>query len=358
MKKVLFVISSLRGGGAERVLSVLANELSTYSNLEISILLLDNCSQAYTLDSNVKLLTLKKKKTNWTKIGRTLSLIKSIRKSIDSYDPDIVIPFMTETSILVYLAIKGSYPQIASEHGVFRDRGTIINWLRSFVFKRINHIVCLNHHDYNELRKLNKNVSIIHNPSHFKAPSINNKEREAYVICVGSLDRYEEKGIHILVGIWQAIVKEAPNFKLHILGGGNEANQQQLQSLIADLGLQSSVILEGFQDDLSPWYKKAEMLISASEMESFSMILVEAQSMGCPIISFDCPYGPAEIINNNIDGILVPNQDLEKLTKAILYLHSNDKVRSDLSNNGLINSKRFDKDVIAKKWAELINDII
>lgn len=357
MKKVLFVISSLRGGGAERVLSVLANELSTYSDFEISILLLDHSSKAYTLGSNVKLLTLKKKKLYNSKIGRTLSLIKSIRESIDLYDPDIVIPFMTETSILVYLAIKGSYPQIASEHGVFRDRGTIINWLRSFVFKRINHIVCLNQHDYNELRKFNKNVSIVYNPSPFEAPSISNTKREPYAICVGSLDRYEEKGINKLIGIWQAIVKEAPNFKLHILGGGDANNHQHLQSLIENLGLQGSVILEGFQGNLIPWYEKAEMLISASEIECLPMTLIEAQSMGCPIISFDCPYGPAEIITNNIDGVLVPNQDLEKLTKAILYLHSNDKLRADLSNNGLINSKRFDKSVIAKKWAALINDI-
>ena len=357
MKKVLFVISSLRGGGAERVLSVLADELSKYSNLEISILLLNHDSQAYTLDRNIKLLSLKKKEAYKTKIGRLLGITKSIRESIDSYDPDIVIPFMTETSILVYLATKGSYPLIASEHGVYRDRGTIINWLRSYVFKRINHIACLNQHDYNKLRKLNKNVSIIYNPSPFEASSISNMEREPYAICVGSLNRYEEKGINKLICIWQSVTKEAPNFKLHILGGGDEANQQHLQSLIADLGLQSSVILEGFQGDLSPWYEKAEMLISASEIECLPMTLIEAQSMGCPIISFDCPYGPAEIITNYVDGILVPNQDFDKLEKAILYLHSNNKVISDLSNNGLINSKRFDKGVIAKKWAELINDI-
>ena len=132
----------------------------------------------------------------------------------------------------------------------------------------------------------------------------------------------------------------------------------ELKTLISQLGLTDFDYSEGFQSDLIRWYSTAEMLISASKIESFSMTLIEAQTLGCPVVSFDCPYGPMEIITHEINGLLVPNQEYGKLTEAILHLHNDKQLRMTISENGLINADRFSKERIAQKWYDLFNEMI
>ena len=357
-KKVLFVISSLRGGGAERVAVVLANELAKRNDLDISILLLYEDKRAYNLDEKVKVVKLPPIVSGKSRIARILKTIKTLRESILAFAPDVVVPFIKKTSILVYLAIRGAILIIASEHTIFRRHGIYVDALRRYVFKRVNHITCINQHDYKKLSRINRNTSIIYNPSPFRKEEKILCERGSFAICIGSLNRYQEKGIDELITSWTRIIEQDPNLKLHILGSGDKRMEDELKTLISQLGLTDFVFLEGFQSDLIPWYSKAEMLISASKIESFSMTLIEAQTLGCPVVSFDCPYGPREIITHEINGLLVPNQEYGKLTDAILHLHNDKQLRMTLSENGLINADRFSKERIAQKWYDLFNEIV
>lgn len=357
-KKILFVISSLQGGGAERVLVVLANKLSNYEDLDISILLLYDSEQAYNLDEKVKVIKLPPVVSGKSRIARILKTIMTLRESILAFSPDVIVPFITKTSILVYLAIRGAIPIIASEHTIFRHHGIYVDALRRYVFKRVNHITCLNQHDYNKLSRINHHTSILYNPSPFSKAENGLQTRDSFAICVGSLSRYRDKGIDQLIKCWPRIIESTPNFKLHILGTGEKKFKDELETLISQLGLTDYVFLENFQRNLIPWYCKAEMLVSASKMESFSMTLIEAQTLGCPVISFDCPYGPREIITHEVNGLLVPNQEYKKLTDTILHLHSNKNLRTKFSENGLINADRFSQERIAQKWYELFNQVL
>lgn len=357
-KKVLFVISSLRGGGAERVLAVLANELSKREDLEISILLLCEEGQVYNIKENVKIVKLPPIKARKNRIARILSTIKTLRETIFTLSPNIVVPFITKTAILVYLAIRRKIPIIASEHTIFRHQGFAFDYLRRHVLKRVRYITCLNQHDYQKLSRVNKNTIVLYNPSPFTKEERISSVRGSYAICVASLIRYKDKGIDELIKIWSQIIEHDSSFKLYILGSGDKRSEENLKSLISQMGLSDYVFLENFQLDLKPWYSKAEMLISASKIESFSMTLIEAQTLGCPIVSFDCPYGPREIIMHDINGLLVPNQEYNQLVDAILHLHNDKMLRKRFSEQGLINADRFSKARVSQKWYNLFNEIL
>lgn len=356
MKHVLFVISSLRGGGAERVLSVLVNELIKKEEFKITILVITDDSVAYEIDECITIQCIDYQRGR-SRVLNTLKRLWALRQSIKKIAPDLIITFATEVSVNTFYVTRGlNIPIIASEHCVFFSWGTVYDALRKYAFQRVQHIACLNQHDYKELLAINPNTHIIYNPSPFGiCRDCDTSLRKPYAICVGSIGRYDRKGIDKLIIMWKQLAKDLPSFKLHILGSGPDEKMAVLNDLIRREGLEEIVILEGFQQNLEPWYRQATLLVSASIMESFSMTLLEAQSMGCPVISFDCPYGPREIITHDHNGILVPNQDNDALREAIISLYNNHEKQKTLSANALVNAERFAKDRIANEWADLIH---
>lgn len=356
MKHVLFVISSLHGGGAERVLSVLVNELIKKEEFKITILLMSDADAVYEIDERITIKCIDYQPGR-SRILNALKRLWELRQSIKKIAPDLIITFATEVSVNTFYVTRGlNIPIIASEHGVFFSRGKVYDPLRKYAFQRVQHIVCLNQHDYKELLAINPNTHIIYNPVPWGICwDCDTSLREPYAICVGSIGRYDRKGIDKLIIMWKQLEKELPSFKLHILGSGSDEKIAVLKDLIRHERLEKLVVLEGFQQNLAPWYRQAALLVSASIMESFSMTLIEAQSMGCPVISFDCPYGPREIITHDHDGILVPNQDYNALRKAIISLYNNKEKQKALSANGIVSAERFAKNRIANEWADLIH---
>ena len=119
------------------------------------------------------------------------------------------------------------------------------------------------------------------------------------------------------------------NFHLVILGEGEE--RENLQKIILDKGISDRVNLFGLVDDVWPWYRYAKCFVSSSLTESWGNVIIEAMSQGCPVVAFDCDYGPREIITNNIDGILVNTKDIDHLTRAISDLMSNPSSQKKIS---------------------------
>ena len=103
-------------------------------------------------------------------------------------------------------------------------------------------------------------------------------------------------------------------------------------------------------------YDGASIYVMSSRFEGFGMVLIEAQSRGLPIVSFDCPSGPAEIISEGIDGYLVENGNVEMLAERIGYLIDNESIRQVFSANALISAKRFEPEQIINQWITLIDD--
>lgn len=159
-----------------------------------------------------------------------------------------------------------------------------------------------------------------------------------YLLAVGRL--MPQKGFDILLKAYALAQKQGVRQKLVIIGEGKERGL--LEDLICKLSLQNYVYLAGFQENPYAWMKNAELFISSSRFEGFCRVLAEAQAVGTPVVSTDCPEGPAEVLQGGRSGTLVKNEDPQELAKAIIDLINMPAKRHQLSTCGLERVKEFD----------------
>ncbi|WP_022670506.1 glycosyltransferase [Hippea alviniae] len=162
------------------------------------------------------------------------------------------------------------------------------------------------------------------------------------------------KQFDVLIDIYSNL--DAKKFKLYIIGDGEE--RENLKNIIKGKKLENSVRLIGRVKDIERYYARAKIFALTSRFEAFSNVLIEAMSCGCAVISFDCPYGPAEIISDNIDGLLVRNQDKEEFLIKLSELVKNDNLIKRLSENAIEKAKKYSFNEIVKMWEKEINRII
>jgi GalNAc-alpha-(1->4)-GalNAc-alpha-(1->3)-diNAcBac-PP-undecaprenol alpha-1,4-N-acetyl-D-galactosaminyltransferase len=348
--KITFIISSLSSGGAERVLSNLANKLSIKHN--INIIIFSNNNTFYYLDGNINLIKLdllKNSKSKFESIKNTIKRIIILRKTLKNIDSDINISFMTHTNILSVIASKlNNQKVIIAERIVYNFyQSKVLNLLRILIYPKANYLVTQTLDDKKNYNFM-KNVEVIYNP--LQLPELK-KKRENIILAVGRLDK--QKGFSKLIDIFSKI--NSNGWKLCIAGDGVEKNS--LQEQIKRLKL-NNIELIGKRKDIFDWYAKASIFILSSQKEGFPNVLLEAMGSGCACISFDCPSGPGEIIDNEINGILVENQNLEQLSFQIQRLLDDEKLRDRLSKEALKVREKYDIELIANQWEEIIKKVI
>lgn len=174
------------------------------------------------------------------------------------------------------------------------------------------------------------------------------------VISVG---RYEyPKGYDRLINAWALIAKQTSDWTLHIFGEGSL--RPVLTKLIKDLHLENSIFLDGATHDIGKELLNSSIVVFTSNYEGFPMAIIEAESAGLPIVSFDTPCGPKDIIRDGEDGFLVPNGDIESLGKRLLSLIQNDELRKEMGGKAFENSKRFTPEAIMPQWISLFESIL
>ncbi|MCG3656768.1 glycosyltransferase family 4 protein [Aliarcobacter butzleri] len=342
--KLCFIIYSLGNGGAERVLTTLANYF--IDEYEISIITFNDEKSFYRLDQRIKIIPLssnKNSKNIFDAIKNNISTIIKLIKTIKKVNSDVVISFMTTSNILSILACKIlNKPIIISERTNYDFLSSKI-WkkIRKIVYPFCNHLVVQSSYD---LEKYNfvKNVSIIENPLFIKDFS-EQIERKNYFLAVGRLDKV--KGFDMLI---EAYSKLNTSWKLKIVGEGKE--RKALQDQIESLNLIDKVELLGRKNDIEEYYYKAGIFVLSSRMEGYPNALVEAMACGCPCISFDCKTGPSSIIKNNINGILIANENNEELSNAMNELFLNEEDRQKLSKKALEIRENLNIKKISEKW--------
>ena len=190
----------------------------------------------------------------------------------------------------------------------------------------------------------------IYNPSPYQivdSTDLSNKR----VISVGRLTH--QKGYDMLLKAWQK-VEEKSDWELILLGDGDE--KESLINLANKLKLKNVKFL-GVKKDVPEYYKKSSIYVSSSRFEGLPMCMIEAQSFGLPIVAFDCKTGPSEIINNNKDGFLIKNENIEELAeKLLLLINDRDKLEK-FSLEARKSAKRFTLEEIIKNWQELLEKI-
>lgn len=215
---------------------------------------------------------------------------------------------------------------------------------------KFDHLVVLTQQD---LAKWNlKNCSCIPNANPINTVHTSSCETKR-VISVGRLD--PQKGYDMLVAAWKIVYNKYPDWTLSIFGEGYQ--QEELQCTIKNLGISDSVVLNRPTAEIISEYLNSSFYVMSSRYEGLPMVLIEAMACGLPCISYDCKCGPRDIISHNIDGLLVPEGNIDALASAIIRLIENKEQRKQMSLNAIVKSKDYNIDIILKMWDELFRKV-
>ena len=193
---------------------------------------------------------------------------------------------------------------------------------------------------------------MIHNPLPFLPEKQSNLENKQ-VIAVG---RYmPQKGFDRLIDAWKIVSQKHPDWVLKIYGDGM---RDKLQEQINRLNIKQSCVLEHSVSDIVEKYCESSIFTLSSRFEGFGMVIIEAMACGVPPVSFDCPCGPKDIIEDKKNGLLVPNGDVLTLADKICFLIENKDIRKTMGNEAKKSVQKFQIDRIASQWKNLFENIV
>jgi glycosyltransferase involved in cell wall biosynthesis len=174
------------------------------------------------------------------------------------------------------------------------------------------------------------------------------------IVAVGRLER--RKGMHRVIQAFRPLASRFPDWTVQIYGSGHEA--ARLREQIRKLGLDGRVILHGHTTDVLGALDQGSIFAMGSLYEGFPMSLLEAQSRGLPVVSFDCPRGPAEVIKDGVNGRLIPDGDIAGFTAALAELMSDADRRHSFGAQALQDVEAFGIPAIARRWTELFEETL
>lgn len=330
--KLLFVITSLENGGAERVCASLANYFSKENEVEI---LYFSGEIFYEISPKVKL----NKFTRNSRIPRLAAKLLAIRKH--AKDADCILSFMDSTNILSIIATAFlGRKLIISEHSAHDFVGLKWRVLRRIFYPFATTLTVLNKSDFSYYSFV-KNKAIIYNPSIFK-PSFGG-QKEKLIIFVGRLEPV--KGCDIFLRALALLGLD--DFKVLVLGSGSQ--KKSLQSLSAGLGLKNLEFL-GALSDIQNYYKKAKIIVSSSRFEGLGNVLIESAFFDCIRVATPTA-GALELLEDGKNGFISSDFSEQALAKAILKALNADE---SVLENTRAESEKFSLENIAAQWWELI----
>ena len=376
--KLVYITPALyMAGGVERVLTLKANYFAEHFGYDITIILTEGKDKPlfYSLSNKIKVINLNigfeelwtcsfvKKVFVYLKKQRQFK--KALTNELMRIRPDITISLLRREINFINDIKDGSrkigelhvnranYRNFEANDSNFIKTLFAKFWMHSLVakLKKLNRFVVLTEEDKEAWPEL-KNIRVIPDPLSF-LPTKYSELKERCVIAVG---RYVyQKGFDLLLQAWSKIEKLYPDWQLAIFGDGDRTPyENQMKALgIND----NSCHLNGPTSNIQQEYINSSIFVFTSRFEGFGMVLVEAMACGLPVVSFDCPCGPKDIVKDNEDGILVENGNIDLLASSLSRLMNDETLRQSMSKAGLKNVQRFNIEQIAEQWRLLFESL-
>lgn len=351
--KVGFLVEDITAvGGVERVVCMLANHFSKFYGYKIKIISLippKNSKIGFELDHKVDVMYL-----NYDNSGNFFKKhakgLKMYKKLFNEIDIEVLFSLYTKTNVYFSILKNKIKPKIiACQHGQYYFDNIVFRIMERIFYRRLDPLVLLTERDKEIYSKFCKNTMVMPNATPFRneEPYDGNSNK---IISVGRLS--SEKSVDYLINGFKLIHKEFPQWTLEIVGDGDE--REKLQNKVKEYNMEDQIIFSGFCSDVKKKYEEAAFTVLTSQTEGFPMMLVECKACGIPSISFDIRTGPREIIVHEEDGLIVPQNNVEELSKAMKKLMSDKDLRVKMSRNAIENSKQYYVENIAKKWRMVI----
>jgi glycosyltransferase involved in cell wall biosynthesis len=368
MNRAIF-ISSLSGGGAERVTVNNANAWIARGDKVTIITLAPVTEDFYTLDANIRRIGLNLLSSSNSSVSGVFANIQRVwrlRRILKKLRPDVLIGMETSANVIAVLAnwrmpccvvvAEHIYPPMLPVSSIWQR-------LRRWTYPHASVVLALTEESRAWLLRNcpGSNVAVIPNavqfplqdgPSCIEADQIL-PENHRLILAVGRLA--PQKGFDMLITAFSQVAASHTDWDLVILGEGNE--RKNLLSEVANRGLSDRIFLPGAAGNISQWYKRADLFVMSSRFEGFPCTLIEAMAHSLAVVSFDCDTGPRDIIRHEIDGVLVTAGDVPALASILSQLIKDEALLRRYATQAVEVRDRFSMDRILNLWDEVIGDI-
>lgn len=360
--KLLYITNQICGsGGLERVLSIKASYLADSLNYDVHILTLNQGNASLFYDFNDKITY-----HNITVKGNPLQYFikyrKGIKETIKKIKPDVISVCDDGLKGLLLPYIIGKpYPMIYERHASKNieikkdDLKTLDKIKHKITFTlmdlggaKYDAFVVLTNGNTKEWHL--KNILVIPNPlSFFPTKEDLSTLRNKKVLAVGN--HGYQKGYDRLLQSWKLVINKHPDWTLDIYGKIDA--EEKHKKLANEIDIAHTVTMHPPTKNIAAKYKEASIYAMASRSEGFGMVLIEAMAYGVPCVSFDCPSGPKDIIDNQKDGFLIKDGDINAFSSKICLLIENTKLRQELGEKARIKAEKYLPENIVPMWEEL-----
>jgi GalNAc-alpha-(1->4)-GalNAc-alpha-(1->3)-diNAcBac-PP-undecaprenol alpha-1,4-N-acetyl-D-galactosaminyltransferase len=362
--KVTLIIYALGGGGAERVMSILANYWASHG-WDITLLMIVGPTKPsfYSLDPRIKIQSLgldRKAVSLLGGISNTCQRVSVLRREIIASQPDVTISFMNSVNVYNILACWNlNIPTIVSEHTYpgANDANKIWQFLMKKFYRYADLVTVLTQNAV-PFYPVEAGYQTIVMPNPIATPdpvvSTDRLLPKHSLISVGRLD--PRKGFDLLLRAFHQIHDRHPDWQLTILGEGEI--RAELEQLRSELQLEDCVHLPGAVKNVPDYLHQADLFVMSSRVEGFPMALCEAMACGLPTIATDCLSGPSDIIDCGVNGLLVPTEDVNALAAGLDALMSDPAKRQQFAQNAPQILDRFGLEQVMKLWDKAIDRVI
>jgi N-acetylgalactosamine-N,N'-diacetylbacillosaminyl-diphospho-undecaprenol 4-alpha-N-acetylgalactosaminyltransferase len=355
--KIALIGDCLANGGAEKVHALLSVYFQK-QGLEVhNCIFVDWISYDY----SGSLFNLGIINTDANFIKRKITRFFAFKKFIKENDFDAIIDFRMRTGVVQELLIsKFCYSRntfYTVHSGILDYYFPKPSWISKLIYNNKKIIAVSKVIQKAISNKLSYQVNQLYNPIDLEAIlQMQNKYEvleENYILAAGRMNE-DVKQFDELIIAYSKTILPAKKIKLILLGDGT--NRSKYESLAAELDLKDLVIFKGFIENPFPYYQKALFTVLSSKNEGFPNVILESFAIGTPVISFDCFSGPNEIIKDKYNGLLVANQDFDKLTEAMNLFVENHQLYKHCKQNTVNSISQFDIKIIGKRWMDLVKN--
>jgi glycosyltransferase involved in cell wall biosynthesis len=342
-------------GGGERILTLLCNKLVKYYDVSVLSLLQIKNKSNYSLDKKVIVKNAGIPRLCWggfTKFSE-FRYLKNHASYLESFD--IIIGLgIVPNFLLGMIASRTKRPKLVGwEHGSYTNCSVAFKIIRRAFYHNLHLLVILTEFDLKNFRKIARNVVVINNFIAERHQKIIDPYKNKKFIFVGRIEKV--KGIDYLCKILKSYY-ESSNlpWQCKIIGDGTY--RDRLIDFIHGNKLDKVEMLLN-SSTIEQEYRNASFLLLTSRFEGFPMVLLEAASLGLPVISFDCQTGPSEIIQDGFNGFLISQYNIELFVQKMIELQNNERKLETFSTNIYHTSERFLSDIIVPQWINVFNNL-
>ena len=357
-------------GGMERVLADKMNSLAGQYGWEVTLLTTNQGEHplTYDLHTNIRHIDLdirmhQQYKYHGIQKVRKRRMLRNtlkerLRQTLVEIKPDVLVCVKLDY-VSVLAKLKGDTPLVVESHTLCHsEKMDEVGLLRRLYVRSLKRsirkadaVVALTEGDANDWKAYNDNVHVIPNVVNLNDSGSYSSCEQKSVIYVGRFSK--QKDIDSLLRIWAIIHQQYQDWRLDIYGEG-ELKEHCLSRIHL---MDANIHVYEPTANIMEVYREHSILLLTSLYEPFGLVLPEAMSCGLPVVAFDCPYGPADIITDGVDGYLTSDRNIELFAQRVAQLISDYDLRVQMGKAAVISSQRYQASRIMPQWIQLFEQL-